>query len=84
MDADQPICQRRVGRITSLQTDYGLIDGKYYFDIWRLNNIYAKVGQTVQYYAYRTNANSEWKVTKVTVEEWEEGGSSENPSTVLR
>lgn len=67
-----------------MQTDYGLIDGKYYFDIWRLNKTNAKVGQTVQYYAYRTNANAEWKVTKVSVDEWEEGSTSDNSSAVLR
>lgn len=71
-------CEHRIGKVTRIEANYGLIDGQYYFDLGDVLEKNIKVGQAVRYLAYRSNEIEEWKVKRVSVykpDEWQEGPS---------
>jgi len=59
------ICQHRVGTVTSLYTDYGLIDGTLYFDLRDAQAEKLCVGHHVSYLAFRRQENEEWRVRRI-------------------
>jgi len=58
-------CQHRVGTVTSLYTDYGLIDGTLYFDLRDSPAEILCVGDHVSYIAFRRQENEEWRVRRI-------------------
>lgn len=70
-----------------MEDGYGLIDDKYYFDIKELDKKNIEEGQAVNYTAYRSNANEEWKIKKVTIVEvdsWDDSCPTVYESEVQR
>lgn len=59
------MCQHRVGTVTSLYTDYGLIDGTLYFDLRDAPAEMIREGHRVSYLAFRRQANEEWRVRRI-------------------
>jgi len=59
------MCQHRVGTVTSLYTDYGLIDGTLYFDLRDAPAEMLREGHHVSYLAFRRQENDEWRVRKI-------------------
>jgi hypothetical protein len=67
-------CQHRVGTVTSLYTDYGLIDGTLYFDLRDAPAEMLCEGHRVSFLAFRRQENEEWRVRRVFCiqdEDWE-------------
>jgi hypothetical protein len=58
-------CQHRVGTVTSLYTDYGLIDGTLYFDLRDAPAEVLREGHRVSYLAFRRQENEEWRVRRI-------------------
>jgi hypothetical protein len=58
-------CQHRVGTVTSLYTDYGLIDGTLYFDLRDAPAEVLREGHRVLYLAFRRQENEEWRVRRI-------------------
>jgi hypothetical protein len=58
-------CQHRVGTVTSLYTDYGIIDGTLYFDLCDAPAEMLREGYRVSYLAFRRQENEEWRVRKI-------------------
>lgn len=58
-------CQHRVGTVTALYTNYGMIDGTLYFDLRDAPAEMLRVGHRVLYLAFRRQENEEWKVRKI-------------------
>jgi hypothetical protein len=59
------MCQHRVGTVTSLYTDYGLIDGTLYFDLRDAPAEKLCEGHHVSYLAFRRQENEEWRVRRI-------------------
>lgn len=59
------MCQHRVGTVTSLYTDYGLIDGTLYFDLRDAPAEMLREGHHVSYLAFRRQENEEWRVRRI-------------------
>jgi hypothetical protein len=58
-------CEHRVGTVTSLYTDYGIIDGTLYFDLRDAPADLLREGHRVSYLAFRKEENEEWRVRKI-------------------
>jgi hypothetical protein len=58
-------CQDRVGIVTALYTNYGMIDGTLYFDLRDAPAEMLRVGHHVLYLAFRRQENEEWKVRRI-------------------
>lgn len=68
------MCQHRVGTVTSLYTDYGLIDGTLYFDFRDAPAEMLREGHRVSYLAFRRQENEDWRVRRIYCildEKWE-------------
>jgi hypothetical protein len=68
-------CQHRVGTITSLYTDYGIIDGSLYFDFRDAPAEVLREGHRISYLAFRRQENEEWRVRRIYCiqdENWEQ------------
>jgi len=59
------MCQHRVGTVTSLYTDYGLIDGTLYFDFRDAPAEMLREGHQVSYLAFRRQENEDWRVRRI-------------------
>jgi hypothetical protein len=59
------MCQHRVGTVTSLYTDYGLIDGTLYFDFRDAPAEMLREGHHVSYLAFRRQENEDWRVRRI-------------------
>ena len=59
------MCQHRVGTVTSLYTDYGLINGTLYFDLRDAPAEMIHEGDRVSYLAFRRQENEEWRVRRI-------------------
>ncbi|XP_069701618.1 probable RNA helicase armi [Periplaneta americana] len=57
-------CQHRIGTVTSLFTNYGLIDETLYFDL-RDAVPELRVGDRVAFLVYRRGQNEDWRVRKI-------------------
>jgi hypothetical protein len=67
-------CQHRVGTITAIYTNYGMIDGTLYFDLRDAPAETLRVGHRVSYLAFRRQGNEEWRVRRIYYiqdEDWE-------------
>lgn len=58
-------CQHRVGTVTAMYTNYGMIDGTLYFDLRDAPAEMLRVGHRVLYLAFRRQENEEWKVRRI-------------------
>jgi hypothetical protein len=58
-------CQHRVGTITALYTNYGMIDGTLYFDLCDAPAEMLRIGHRVSYLAFRRQDNEEWRVRRI-------------------
>lgn len=64
-NTDVDTCQDRVGTVTALYTNYGMIDGTLYFDLRDAPAKMLRVGHRVLYLAFRQQENEEWKVRRI-------------------
>jgi len=72
------MCQHRVGTVTSLYTDYGLIDGMLYFDFRDAPAEMLREGHHVSYLAFRRQENEDWRVRRIYCildEKWEKSSA---------
>ncbi|PSN43923.1 hypothetical protein C0J52_03667 [Blattella germanica] len=58
-------CQERMGTVTALHTNHGLIDEKFYFDLRDAPAENLRVGARVYYLAFRERENCDWRVRKI-------------------
>ncbi|KAJ9583516.1 hypothetical protein L9F63_022134 [Diploptera punctata] len=62
---DHNVCQQRIGTVTALHENSGLIDGQFFFDLRDVHIDKLKVGDRVEYLAFRHQENEEWRVRKI-------------------
>lgn len=81
------ICQYRVGTVTKLLPDYGIIDEKYQFDYTKEQILNLQEGVRVNYVVFRNSTEENWRVHKILCivdEGWDGKEEGEDKPEVLK